>query len=190
MFNPDAITYAVAQALADEGKKLIVEAYENRMWQNRTHNLRYSFVSFVMANGKLVEGTERFLDDSTEPEEPISTTTRPKNYGEDEDGGFALVGREEAKNFVKSYASKHTNEKGIHLVVAAAMYYASILEAKHGFEVISQIEYSLPSVLRNIKTLKYTPYRGAHHSLEIKGLRGVARRVNDVAEGSRTFRFK
>lgn len=190
MFNPEMITYAVAQALAEEGKKLIVEAYESRMWQNRTHNLRYSFVSFVVANGKLIEGTERFLDDSNESEEPLSTTTRPKNYGEDEDGGFALTGRDEAKNFIKSYVSKHTNEKGVHLVVAAAMYYASILEKHLGFDVISHIEYSLPRVLQNIKTLKYTPYRGAHHTLEIKGLKGVARRVNDVAEGARTFRFK
>lgn len=188
MFDVNKIKQTVVQALAYEGERLINEAYATRKWKNRTHNLRYSYVSFVMIEGKLAPNSTRFLDDDTDGG-PTSDDTRYENYGEDKDGTFAIRGRSEANNFIRSYVARHSGSKGIQLVVAAAMYYASILEIHRGYHVISHMHMEAENALKRIEHLRVTPFAGAHHSLDLK-LKGVVRRVDHVAEGANTFRFK
>lgn len=191
MFDPAKVSATVIERLANEGQMIIEDAYYSRDWNNRTYNLRDSFVSAVFVNGRLADngykvGDKTIKVDTVRYIGPEFSKTEI-NYGEDEDGGFAIKGRTEAENFIKSYASKHTRSKGIQLVVAATMYYASILESK-GYHVISEINTSAEEALRRIKSLKIKPYLGAHHSIDLM-FEGIVRRVDDVAEGARTFRF-
>lgn len=193
MFDPAKVSATVIERLANEGQMIIEDAYYLRDWNNRTYNLRDSFVSAVFVNGRLADngykvGNKTIKVDTIRYIGPELSKTEI-NYGEDEDGGFAIKGRTEAENFLKAYQAKNTGERGISLVVAAAMYYASILENYHGYAVISHMDYSLEELLRDIRTVKIRPFTGANHTLNVQ-LDGVVRREYDVYEGSRTFRFK
>jgi hypothetical protein len=56
-------------------------------------------------------------------------------------------GRKEAENFLSSYSRTHKTH-GVRLVVAAAMFYSGILEAK-GYQVLSTIQADLENLSRD-----------------------------------------
>lgn len=178
MFDAKTITYNVVQTIADEGEKIIKKAYESRDWKNRTYNLRDSYVSAVFVNGRLQEDSIRFVG----PE----MSHRPRNYGEDSQGdSFAVKGRSEAINFMRSYAARHTGEKGVRLVVAAAMFYSSIL-AMRGYRVLSEFDADLSKIIGKDIKVNTSRYLAAKNTLTVK-ISGVVRRVDNIAEGGHTF---
>ena len=125
------ISEVLFDELINEGKRIIKTAYEKRDWNNKTFNLHDSYVAAVFYKGKL----KRKYTFS-----PKSKSVR--NYGEDKEGTFAVSGKDEAENFIRSYTATHGNERGVSLVVAATMFYAGFLEDK-GYRVISAASYEM-----------------------------------------------
>lgn len=144
MFNPNTITDKIVNVLANEGYLLIKKAYESRKWENQTFNLHNSYVSAVFVKGKLRPTSVRFLSD--EPHPPKSGT---KWLPTDRPYGMIDIenGRKEAENFLASYSREHKTH-GVRLVVAAAMFYSGILEAK-GYRVLSTIQADLENLSRD-----------------------------------------
>ena len=147
-FNAKTITNSVVKTLAQEGKRIIKEAYEQKNWNNRTYNLYNSYVSAVIVNGKIrsimylgPEHAPTGLDDAKPKSSAWTSATERHIKGIDVERG-----RREANNFVLSYASQH--KKGVILVVGAAMFYAGILESK-GYHVISNISTNLRDISAN-----------------------------------------
>lgn len=134
MFNPETITQNVILSLANRGEDAIREAYESKNWFDQKGNLHDSFVSAVFLNGKLQEGTIRYVG------EEIATS--PKSYG-----GELVYGRDEANRFLIDYESSLTESSGITLIIASAMFYSSILENR-GYRVISHVSYLLDDIKR------------------------------------------
>ena len=119
--------------LTEEGAAAIKQAYETRDWRNRTFNLHDSYGSAVYANGKLLKSTVRYVGQEM---------VRPDYKGNRRLSGaeVTMKGREEVMDFFSQYTPK---TKGVELVIAAAMFYANILEKgggnlSHKFHVISQ----------------------------------------------------
>lgn len=144
MFNPNTITDKVVEILANEGYLLIKKAYESKKWKNQTFNLHNSYVSAVFVKGKLRPKSVRFLSD--EPKKPESDT---KWLPTDRPYGMIDIenGRKEAENFLASYGRTHKTH-GVRLVVAAAMFYSGILEAKR-YRVLSTIQADLEDLSRD-----------------------------------------
>lgn len=145
-----AIIQQLISQLAEEGAAAIKQAYETRDWRNRTFNLHDSYGSAVYANGKLLKWTVRYVgQEMVQPEKELSFgwfwnkgRSMPDYKGNRRLSGdeVTMKGREEVMDFFSQYTPK---TKGIELVIAAAMFYANILEKgggnlSHKFHVISQ----------------------------------------------------
>lgn len=120
-----------AKQLADEGRKLVMKAYQTATFnKNKTQNLRDSYGCAVFYNGKMLPNT-KFLFTSR------AIGGKYNNYT-----GEVEYGRSEINHFLDNYKT-HTN--GFELVVAVAMFYGYILEEKKGrlrekYVVISGID--------------------------------------------------
>lgn len=148
-------SYFVNQLIQDltiEGEKAMIEAYNKRDFTNRTYNLYDSYGSAVYLNGRLLKYTIRYL--GSEKGKPINALKKTGNdwiwdkprsmpdwRGERRLTGdeIDMRGRDEIMEFFQKYKP---NNKGIELVVVAAMFYASYLEkglgkAKTKYKVIS-----------------------------------------------------
>lgn len=135
--------------LTEEGAAAIKQAYETRDWRNRTFNLHDSYGSAVYVNGQLLKRTVRYVGEELvqpEKERDMGWVWNKSRSMADYRGNRRLPGdavmmrgREEVMDFFSQYTPK---TKGIELVIAAAMFYANILESghklKHKYHVISQ----------------------------------------------------
>ena len=136
--------------LTEEGAAAIKQAYETRDWRNRTFNLHDSYGSAVYVNGQLLKRTVRYVGEELvkpEKERDMGWVWNKGRSMADYRGNRRLPGdavmmrgREEVMDFFSQYTPK---TKGIELVIAAAMFYANILEKgggnlSHKFHVISQ----------------------------------------------------
>lgn len=119
-----------AAILAEEGRKLIVRAYESSSYNhNRTQNLRDSYGSAVYYNGALVAGTKRFLT-SRAVAGKYNTYTKEVEYG-----------RTEIEQYLDAYSPR---TRGFELVIAVAMFYGEYLEKQRGsikrkYKVVSHV---------------------------------------------------
>lgn len=127
-------THKVLLSLANKGEDIINEAYRRRDWFDVTGNLHDSFVSAVFLNGKLERDTIRY----------VGTEDAIKSKKID---GQNVYGRDEANRFMIDYERSLKGSTGITLVIAAAMYYSSILENR-GYRVISHVSYMLDEIKR------------------------------------------
>lgn len=127
--------------LLKEGKRIITEAYEGRLWNNRTYNLYNSYVAAVVHNGQVL-GWEFLGPEHAPNPEYAKGANKYHNTGREYKSISIESGREEAWNFVESYARQHKSSEMITLVVGAAMFYAGILESK-GYHVITGIKENL-----------------------------------------------
>lgn len=137
MFDPNKIQWSIVQSLLKEGRKIILEAYESRKWENRTGNLKDSYVAAVISGGTVLGWTYIDQDHAEFDERDVITSTH--NITVDS-------GRQEAINFVLSYASQHSRQKSkITLLVGVAMFYAGILESG-GYKVLTNIDVNLQRI--------------------------------------------
>lgn len=138
-FDGEALKRWIVNSLAEEGGRIINEAYETRGFTNRTGNLHDSYVSAVFVEGKLQKDTIRYVgaEMSTTYREYANSTVK----GEVE----ATKGREEANKFLAKYQSSRNKTGGIVLVIAAAMFYSSIVENR-GYQVLSQVQWELDRI--------------------------------------------
>lgn len=138
-FDGEALKRWIVNSLAEEGGRIINEAYETRGFTNRTGNLHDSYVSAVFVEGKLQKDTIRYVgaEMSTTYREYANSTVK----GEVE----ATKGREEANKFLAKYQSSRKKTDGIVLVIAAAMFYSSIVEDR-GYKVLSQVQWELDRI--------------------------------------------
>lgn len=141
------IQQLIAQ-LTEEGAAAIKQAYETRDWKNRTFNLHDSYGSAVYVNGQLLKRTVRYVGEELAKNGRNvgwvwnKSRSMPDYRGERRLPGdeVEMRGRDEIMDFFSQYTPK-TN--GVELVIAAAMFYANILESgggklKHKYHVISQ----------------------------------------------------
>lgn len=122
-----------AKQLAEEGKKLIDEAFRSATFdKNKTQNLHDSYGSCVFYNRREVPNTRRYVG-------------RKAVVGKKNPQGDLILGREEIDHFFDTYKT-HTD--GFELVTAAAIFYAEILEKGKGklkrkYRVISGLTNSM-----------------------------------------------
>jgi hypothetical protein len=133
----------IINSLAEEGQRLINLAYERKGFQDRTGNLRDSYVSAVFYNGHLMPNTICYLpvdekDLSKSAVEFDDLATGDREYG---------TGREEALRFLHKWGFSKGRPGGIQLVIAAAMFYSGIVES-HGYSVLANIELDVQDVIR------------------------------------------
>lgn len=183
-FKPKLYEY-----LLNEGEYIMKKAYSERDWNNRTYNLHDSYVAAVFDNGQCVG--YRTLDQKAKVRKGWFGPRGSGYYGTTKDHDFSLSGHEEAENFVMSYESSHTNEKGVKLVVAAVMFYADILERKLGrlkkkYKVISHVDGEFERLKSKGLTIPMKSYAGAPWKA-IKIPSNVIRK-NTVETGSGTFK--
>jgi hypothetical protein len=138
-FDAKELEKWIINSLANEGGRIIKEAYESSGFKNRTGNLHDSYVSAVFYNGRLQKDTVRYV--GTE----MSSTYR--EYSNSMEGGEveATKGREEADKFLAKYQFSKGRQGGIVLVIAAAMFYSTIVE-KRGYQVLSQVQWELDRI--------------------------------------------
>lgn len=128
----------MAKSLAEDGLKLITKAFEGSDYShNKTQNLHDSYGSCVFYNGKEVPDTRRYMG-------------RAAKVGKVNRDGDIIYGRNEIDSFFDGYNAK---KKGFELVLAAAIFYAPILEEGRGgikrkYRVISFIADNVESVAR------------------------------------------
>ena len=181
-FSKDVLTKTLVDSLLEEGKKIIRKAYESRDWKNKTGNLHDSYVAVVINNGVPV----KYAKFNKMAQSVVG------NFETKGGDGFSLSGSQEVDNFVKSYASRYGgNQRGVRLVVAAVMYYASILEAgnaplKHKYKVISHVRGDLNEIKKRGIPIKTNYFKG---SLVINNNATVQRSL-DVDKGGSSFAFK
>lgn len=144
-FDGEALKRWIVNSLAEEGGRIINEAYETRGFTNRTGNLHDSYVSAVFVEGKLQKDTIRYVgaEMSTTYREYANSTVK----GEVE----ATKGREEANKFLAKYQNSRKKTDGIVLVIAAAMFYSHILDSGVGklrrkYQVLSQVQWELDRI--------------------------------------------
>lgn len=114
----DKMVSKIADALAEDGLKLIVEAYNGSDYRkDKTQNLHDSYGSCVYYNGKKVKGSERFMQKKATEGRYNCYTKRVEH------------GRQEIMDFFDNYEA---NKKGFELVLAVAMFYGGYLEEKKG----------------------------------------------------------
>ena len=138
-FDAKALEQWIIKSLADEGGRIIKEAYESRGFKNRTGNLHDSYVSAVFYKGRLQKDTVRYVGAE------MSSTYR--EYANSTVGGEveATRGREEADKFLAKYQFAKGRQGGIVLVIAAAMFYSTIVE-RRGYQVLSQVQWELDRI--------------------------------------------
>lgn len=175
----DRILAQYVNQLAQEGERIIVDAYNRKGWQNRTYNLHDSYGSAVYRDGVLLRHTIRFVGNPMESYDTHNETKTMGVYGGERirvlrgsswtqhykfDGGsrlenedmLILHGRDEVNAFFSSYQPK--TKKGLELVVIAAMYYAGMVERK--YQVISNAVTGLQRIARTFgKDSKVEAYK-------------------------------
>lgn len=102
---------ALIDRLEEKGKLILKECEEERDYTHRTYNLHDSYGFGIYVNGRLVR--KGFLTPN-----PVATE-RKRWYKE------MLEGRKEINNFLDGYKA---DNKGIQMIVVAAMPYAEVLE--------------------------------------------------------------
>lgn len=144
--NPEAVGKDFIESLAEEGRRIIMLAYASRGFNDRTKNLKDSYVSAVFKDGELIEDSIRFLN--RDPKE--QDATRAHTSG--------LWGREEAMYFLRDVKDRQPKE-GYSLVIGVGMFYGSILEKKWGYRVLANAYTELEALkTRGIKSRKYLTY--------------------------------
>lgn len=118
--------------LAREGYKLIMAAYNNRDFTNRTYNLHDSYGSCVFFKGKEIPNTRRYVGRS-------ATVWKKNRQGE------LILGRAEIDRYFDTYQSTFD---GFEVVMAVAIFYGEILEKGKGklrrkYKVISGMDSEL-----------------------------------------------
>ena len=186
-WSSEAIIRNLCKTLADDGERVIKAAYESRRWNNRLNNLWDSYVSAVFIDGKLQNGengtynTVRYAN-----KKPESKGSRLYGWVSDNVGDIDITGRGEAKNFLESYQLRHGFEKGIRLVVVAAMFYASLLENK-GYQVLSQIDYQLMKLRNKKYKVRVAYYAGGHIDYDIPEVFFEVKRTRRATYGANSF---
>lgn len=139
-FNAKKLEEWIVNSLTDEGERIITKAYNEKGFTNRTGNLHDSYVSAVFYKGRLRSDTIRFVG--------AEMSSLSREYSDSGVGGEteATTGREEAKKFLQRMQFGH-QPKGITLVVAAAMFYSTIVE-KRGYRVLSSVSADLEKLKR------------------------------------------
>lgn len=151
-FDAKALEKWIINSLAEEGGRIIKEAYESRGFKNRTGNLHDSYVSAVFVKGRLQKDTIRYVGAE------MSSTYR--EYANSTVGGDveATKGREEADKFLAKYQFAKERQGGIVLVIAAAMFYSTIVE-RRGYQVLSQVQWELDRIAsRGYNVTKYNTH--------------------------------
>lgn len=123
----DYIMRDIAQSLASIGWKVALEAYRQHTYTNRTYNLHDSYGSAVFIEGKLVEGSIRYVE-------------RAMSKKEDRHGhsiSESRTGRQALHRFFENSHWIVRKKDQITVVVAAAMWYADIVESK-GYVVLDE----------------------------------------------------
>ena len=164
----DKILAQYVKQLADEGERIILDAYNRKGFNNRTYNLHDSYGSAVYRNGVLLRHTIRFVgapmeeyrDDAPNKQMGYYQGERTRalrgsswsqhnkfNEGDRLEQGEALNlhGRDEVNAFFSNYKPK--SKDGLELVVIAAMYYAGMVEKK--YQVISNAVTGLERIARS-----------------------------------------
>ncbi len=123
--------------LTNEGYAAILQAYYTREFTNRTFNLHDSYGSAVYYNGKLIKRTIRYVGQEHLTTDLYTGWTwkgtrsfpnfRGVRYHPDDE--VRMTGREEVMDFFSEYTPPN---KGLQLVVVAAMWYGLILEKGGG----------------------------------------------------------
>lgn len=133
----DYYTRKYAEALAKEGEKLILKAYNSANFKkDKTQNLHDSYGSAVYFNRKYVVGTKRLFS-------PRASVPRFNTYTKEREYGF-----EEINEYLDKYIPQ---TKGFVLLVAVAMFYGTFLEKGSGtlkrkYRVISGISSDMDSL--------------------------------------------
>lgn len=151
-FDAKALEQWIINSLAEEGGRIIKEAYESKGFKDRTGNLHDSYVSAVFVKGRLQKDTIRYVGAE------MSTTYR--EYANSTVGGEveATRGREEADKFLAKYQFAKGRQGGIVLVIAAAMFYSTIVE-RRGYQVLSQVQWELDRIAnRGYNVTKYNTH--------------------------------
>lgn len=151
-FDGKALEKWIIKSLADEGGRIIEEAYKTRGFTNRTGNLHDSYVSAVFLNGRLQKDTIRYVGSE------MSSTYR--EYPNSIVGGEveAKKGREEANKFLAEYQFSKGRQGGVVLVIAATMFYSNIVESR-GYRVLSQVQWELDRIAnRGYNVTKYNTH--------------------------------
>lgn len=189
-WSSEAIRRNLIKALADDGERVIRRAYNSKRWNNRLNNLWDSFVSAVFIDGKLQNGeggvhgtydTVRYANDS-----PQSKGSRLYGWVSENVGDIDITGRGEAANFLASYELRHGFEKGIRLVVAATMFYATFLEDK-GYQVISQIDYQLMKLRNKKYSVRVAYYAGGDIKYDFPEILFEVKRTDTATYGANSF---
>lgn len=120
----DNIIRDIVSSLSSIAHKVALEAYRQHSFENRTYNLHDSYGSAVFVNGKLIEESIRYVERSYSKKE---STHRRTPLG-------AETGRKALRRFFDEAKPIRTSDY-ITVVIAAAMWYAELVEIK-GFTVL------------------------------------------------------
>lgn len=152
----DKATKALVEALTTIGYRVALSAYRQKTYTNRTYNLHDSYGSAVFVDGKLVHDSIKFI------ERAYSKGVRRHHHNIVNKKGQELDGRASLKRFFEQPWLVRKKDH-VTLVVAAAMWYADIVESK-GYvvldksfvksEVSRQISEVLPPILSKYPELK------------------------------------
>lgn len=181
-WSSEAITRNLVKALADDGERVIRRAYNSKRWNNRLNNLWDSFVSAVFIDGKLQSNTVRYANDK-----PESKGSRIYGWVSGNVGDIDITGRGEAANFLASYQLRHGFEKGIRLVVAATMFYATFLEDQ-GYQVISQIDYQLMKLRNKKYNVRVAYYASGDIKYDFPKILFEVKRTDTATYGANAFK--
>lgn len=152
----DRATKALVEALTTIGYEVALSAYRQKTYTNRTYNLHDSYGSAVYVDGQLVPDSIKFI------ERAYSKGVRGHSHNVVDKEGTELSGRASIKRFFEKPWIVRKKDH-ITLVVAAAMWYADILEKKKYVvldkdfvksEVSRKISKVLPPILAKYPELK------------------------------------
>lgn len=152
-FTPEMTEDEIIYGLAEEGQRIIRLAYVSRGFTNRSYNLHDSYVSAVFRNGVWLKDTTRYVG----PE----MSKFAVEFGDTASGEPEMAdGREEAKKFLSKLQFSKGRPSSISLVVAAAMFYSGIVEAR-GYSVLANVE-------MDMQDLKSKGFNGKKYLANIK----------------------
>lgn len=129
------------EQIAEEGRRLVDEAYEQKNFIDRTFNLADSYGSCLFVNGEEYPNSRYYLH-------RIGKANVPYDYA-----GEEIRGREAVERFFNSFDKSKSKGK-ILLVVVAAAPYARVLESgisyglKHNYKVLAGISSRLEGLKR------------------------------------------
>ena len=136
----DRAEKSLVKELTDYGEMIIKEAYNTKTFEDQTFNLHDSYGSAVYKDGNYINGTMRTL-------EPQATQTKKVD-------GYHVKGKNVVSRYLKDYRPR---QKGLTLVVVAAMPYGDILEAgkeplTHKYRVISGARWMMRSLAYSLSS--------------------------------------